>query len=435
VKFDDGTIVRATLDHKFFLKIFRDRITCEEVELRNLRPGDRVWAAPVHTTTKGYETYAPDLARDYGFHNYQKVHHSYYELCEGELPQGYIVHHEDKVKNHNFRNNLTAMTISEHNRLHRLGDSNPMRKLTKAQHRRRADKQSTSLTKNWARRTDAELRQHSRNTSKGLLKSWASLTSEQRKARSIISPTKERSKSLKLSAIKTEWWREKKLFENHVVVSIEPYGVEDVFDFEVPKTHNAMLDNGVFVHNCNTHAYVDLRGGALNITVLNRSNDLIFGMLGANVVHMSMLQEYLATQVGARVGVYRQFTNNMHVYLDKFPRVTLEVIAEECREITEDQRPLPSPGPAIEPGFDDDLILFMEWARSCMRSITPEAAPPAPLCQTAFINTVAVPMMSAWLARKAGRPTADVLLTIDRIAAPDWQRACHEWVMRREVKK
>lgn len=186
---------------------------------------------------------------------------------------------------------------------------------------------------------------------------------------------------------------------------------------------------------CNTHCYVNLRGGVLNLTVLNRSNDVIFGMLGANVVHMSVLQEYLAAQVGAQVGVYRQFTNNMHVYLDKFPRATLEVIAEECCEIVEDQWSMPSPGPAIEPGFDDDLALFMGWARSCMRLITPEAAPPAPLCKTAFINTVVIPMMAAWLSRKAGRPTADVLLTIDRIAAPDWQRACREWVMRREGKK
>ena len=56
----------------------------------------------------------------------------------------------------------------------------------------------------------------------------------------------------------------------------------------------------------------------LNMTVFNRSNDLIFGALGANAVHFSILQEYMARRIGCGVGVYNQISNDMHIYLNQF---------------------------------------------------------------------------------------------------------------------
>lgn len=52
----------------------------------------------------------------------------------------------------------------------------------------------------------------------------------------------------------------------------------------------------------------------LDMTVTNRSNDLIWGCLGANYVHFTFLLEYMAAQIGVEVGVYNHFTNNLHVY-------------------------------------------------------------------------------------------------------------------------
>src|SRR5262245_52276337 len=40
---------------------------------------------------------------------------------------------------------------------------------------------------------------------------------------------------------------------------------------------------------CNTGLYLDIRQGRLNMTVLNRSNDVLWGAYGSNVVHFSML--------------------------------------------------------------------------------------------------------------------------------------------------
>lgn len=52
----------------------------------------------------------------------------------------------------------------------------------------------------------------------------------------------------------------------------------------------------------------------LDMTVTNRSNDLVWGMLGANYVHFTILQEYMATRLGVEVGRYYHMSNNLHVY-------------------------------------------------------------------------------------------------------------------------
>ncbi len=52
----------------------------------------------------------------------------------------------------------------------------------------------------------------------------------------------------------------------------------------------------------------------LDMTVFNRSNDMIWGMLGANYVHFSFLQEYVAGCLGIEVGKYNQITDDLHVY-------------------------------------------------------------------------------------------------------------------------
>lgn len=56
--------------------------------------------------------------------------------------------------------------------------------------------------------------------------------------------------------------------------------------------------------------------GELNMDVFNRSNDVIWGAYGANAVHMSFLQEYIALGIGCEMGVYRQHSVNWHAYVD-----------------------------------------------------------------------------------------------------------------------
>lgn len=68
---------------------------------------------------------------------------------------------------------------------------------------------------------------------------------------------------------------------------------------------------------CNLSATVqrDVEG-RLELTVFCRSNDVVWGAYGANAVHFSMVQEYLAALIGCPIGTYEQISVNYHIYSD-----------------------------------------------------------------------------------------------------------------------
>lgn len=67
---------------------------------------------------------------------------------------------------------------------------------------------------------------------------------------------------------------------------------------------------------CNDMLMLKIRDDCLNMTVCNRSNDVIYGCYGANAVQFSMLQMYLAASIGCGVGTYCQVSDSFHVYTD-----------------------------------------------------------------------------------------------------------------------
>lgn len=68
---------------------------------------------------------------------------------------------------------------------------------------------------------------------------------------------------------------------------------------------------------CNTQAFFSLVDGKLQMTVCNRSNDVVWGAYGANAVHFSILQEYVAAALGVPVGRYYQISNDYHIYITR----------------------------------------------------------------------------------------------------------------------
>jgi thymidylate synthase len=60
--------------------------------------------------------------------------------------------------------------------------------------------------------------------------------------------------------------------------------------------------------------------GELNLVVFCRSNDIVWGVYGANAVHFSMLLEYMALWIGCKVGTYTQISVNWHGYLNTVER-------------------------------------------------------------------------------------------------------------------
>ena len=65
---------------------------------------------------------------------------------------------------------------------------------------------------------------------------------------------------------------------------------------------------------CNTNIYFRKREDRLDMTICNRSNDIVWGACGANAVHMSYLHELVAASTNLRQGTYYVMSNNLHIY-------------------------------------------------------------------------------------------------------------------------
>ena len=167
---------------------------------------------------------------------------------------------------------------------------------------------------------------------------------------------------------------------------------------------------------CNTQAYFDLRGGKLNMTVTNRSNDALFGCFGANLVHFSILQEFMAAWLGAPVGEYRQFTNNLHVYTSVFSREKLERICLES-DLAPSSRSLPLVS-----------IGVWDWQQELDLLLNGEIV----MLDDPFLRDTATPMLEAWRMRKRGAPADEVLSELEQVMSADWRCAATEWVSRRQ---
>lgn len=177
---------------------------------------------------------------------------------------------------------------------------------------------------------------------------------------------------------------------------------------------------------CNTHIYFRVRKGRadswLDMTVCNRSNDIYWGLFGANAVHLSMLHELLARSLGMYTGVWRQMSNNFHLYPDNLPRPLKDMVNQyhsygvEC--------------PYMDPMFRLDSCIpvgdknchVATFLNACERF----CAEPSSGFSIEFIDHVAFPMYRLWETRNR-----DWLYAIRDFA---WRQACEEWLDRRDRK-
>lgn len=165
---------------------------------------------------------------------------------------------------------------------------------------------------------------------------------------------------------------------------------------------------------CNTQIYFSLRAGKLEMSVMQRSGDMIWGTMGANAVHMSYLQEYVAAMVGVNVGVYNQFTHNLHVYEEPFKKLD-GMVADYDPYVH-----LARPQPLIDDrnSFDEELNFFMKHRVNGYKY------------KNQFLSQTAMYARLAWDQHKL-EDKVGALATVERIASEDWRRACREWLGRR----
>jgi thymidylate synthase len=164
---------------------------------------------------------------------------------------------------------------------------------------------------------------------------------------------------------------------------------------------------------CNTHMYPRIVNGALDLSIMCRSNDVVWGCYGANAVHFSFVQEYLAGLIGVPVGKMYQFSNNWHLY-----HSTAHLFKRD-----EDIPNYPGTFPivAVPDMWDEDLFTFMHMPEDSAGGSNP------------FFEKVALPMYLAHLAWKA-KDHESMAYHAANIAAPDWRLAVLEWMRRRADK-
>jgi len=238
-------------------------------------------------------------------------------------------------------------------------------------------------------------------------------------------------------------------------------------DFNVPKRIGEDDLRGAWRDRpCNTHAYLRIRGEVerhtsnllggdhrvfpagpvLDLTVCCRSNDVVWGAYGANAVHFSVLQEYLAARLGVGVGRYYQVSNNYHVYLRELEHLRARANqmgrAGDLLSTLSDDRYRGNdhaPQRLVDDAGTFDLELgvlvntlqvypdLTEVHRAAIQSV-------GLYWRNKFLMETAWPMLMAHQSYRDGERDAAVGWMND-VSAPDWRAAGTEWLQRRFGKR
>lgn len=177
---------------------------------------------------------------------------------------------------------------------------------------------------------------------------------------------------------------------------------------------------------CNVEVIFDTRGGHLNMTVMNRSNDLWYGAYGANAVHFSILQEFVACSIGMRTGVYRQISNNLHLYTELYDAKKYLSMPPDASSYDHYSAGTARPSPLMLNGEYKSFLQDCE--RFCNDPFDPRAVYVHP-----FLKHVAEPMAMVSRVRKTG--AGDGKGYAAKILSEDWRRATMEWIVRRDKLK
>lgn len=189
---------------------------------------------------------------------------------------------------------------------------------------------------------------------------------------------------------------------------------------------------------CNTHAYFRIREGevvditepspldchtvaigpVLDMTVCCRSNDIWWGAYGANAVHFSVLQEYMARRLCVGVGFYRQISNNFHIYPAVVGDKTIERQIDPYEEDDVDTTPIVT-DPEM---FDLEVKRFLNEEHGLGY-------------KNSFFPDVALPLWVAYKDWRAKNKVAALNLVTGSLSKrSDWRMAMQYWLERRMVK-
>ena len=167
---------------------------------------------------------------------------------------------------------------------------------------------------------------------------------------------------------------------------------------------------------CNTEILFRTLNGALDMTVINRSNDFVWGAVGANICHMTMLHETVAHYSGIPLGKYMVFSNNMHIYenMPRYAEISQQIVANEVynRQNIEWMH-----------GETDSYQGFVQDCEYFCSDHQGRVTHP-------WLLRTARPIYDAWMEHKAGDAYA-AGETIALCTSDDWRTACTNWLQRK----
>tara|TARA_R110000803_G_scaffold71299_1_gene134457 strand:- start:240 stop:1211 length:972 start_codon:yes stop_codon:yes gene_type:complete len=171
---------------------------------------------------------------------------------------------------------------------------------------------------------------------------------------------------------------------------------------------------------CNTQIVFQIINNKLIMTVFNRSNDLWWGAYGANAVHFSFLQEFVARSLDVEIGYYNQVSVNFHLYTELYNIGDL-LESPPSREYDSYNTGKVTPYPIMN---NMNMSAFLE---DCEKFCNLQGA--SSDYKHSFFKEVAVPMAQIYRERK--EKISDGMHIVDDIAATDWKLATSNWLTRR----
>jgi len=180
---------------------------------------------------------------------------------------------------------------------------------------------------------------------------------------------------------------------------------------------------------CNLIATFRIQEGRLNMSVFNRSNDLIWGCCGANAVHFPILQEYLAGRIGIGVGEYWQISTNLHMYVDEYEKLCKRGNSKPLDQMLVDNSEYGDTQPLIDDRltFDDeqrDTITIIDEIHKGSNDID------ARHITNSFLRGTVIPMALAYRCFRQ-KDITGAIEAMEPVIADDWHLAGCEWLERR----
>lgn len=166
--------------------------------------------------------------------------------------------------------------------------------------------------------------------------------------------------------------------------------------------------------------------GALDMIVTNRSNDAWWGYAGANIVHFTVIQEFVARALGWPIGQYSTVTINLHLYTELYDASKYLSNPPSAEEYDFYRILRLNPYPLMK---NDDYKSFLTDCRDFCNDPFSLVAK----YKHEFFHAVAQPMAMVSHVRKM--KSADGRHWAEKIQAEDWKGAVLGWIERREKAK